>query len=340
MGLVSPESFAPIRTRLSSGGSRSGRTAHRSKRRPTRSRLRMGRTSFAQAQNAAGAGTPPDVMGRWSLAVSAATDATSRSVAHGEAWLDRNGVLTRGSVVAEDVLGGFALAYKVLSGFEESGKAMRGYVIDGLGAAQFSTPAIIDRLRGLADSPDVTGWPSGTTEPETFVLAACDPANPYGAALPWPQRDDADGKATGGPTRSAGALVVLIDGLPIAHLTRGGKTLTTFLESLPDGIDPAEVYPRLVSALTDMVAGGVLSPLVVEKCNGSPIHKTDAAAHLREAGAGITPKGVRISARAAAPRAPRAGRRASEAIEELSFDDPPPAPRNNGGFRPRGGYRR
>ncbi|MGV0404675.1 ATP-dependent helicase [Corynebacterium marquesiae] len=340
MGLVSPDSFAPIRTRLSSGGSRSGRTAHRSKRRPTRSRLRMGRTSFAQAQNAAGAGTPPDVMGRWSLAVPASTDATSRSVAHGEAWLDRYGVLTRGSVVAEDVLGGFALAYKVLSGFEESGKAMRGYVIDGLGAAQFSTPAIIDRLRGLADSPDVTGWPSGTIEPETFVLAACDPANPYGAALPWPQRDDADGKATGGPTRSAGALVVLIDGLPIAHLTRGGKTLTTFIESLPDGIDPAEVYPRLVSALTDMVARGALSPLVVEKCNGSPIHKTDAAAHLREAGAGITPKGVRISARAAAPRTPRAGRRASEAIEELSFDDPPPAPRNNGGFRPRGGYRR
>ncbi|MCG7455327.1 ATP-dependent helicase [Corynebacterium tuberculostearicum] len=340
MGLVSPDSFAPIRTRLSSGGSRSGRTAHRSKRRPTRSRLRMGRTSFAQAQNAAGAGTPPDVMGRWSLAVSAATDATSRSVAHGEAWLDRYGVLTRGSVVAEDVLGGFALAYKVLSGFEESGKAMRGYVIDGLGAAQFSTPAIIDRLRGLADSPDVTGWPSGTTEPETFVLAACDPANPYGAALPWPQRDDADGKATGGPTRSAGALVVLIDGLPIAHLTRGGKTLTTFIESLPDGIDPAEVYPRLVSALTDMVARGALSPLVVEKCNGSPIHKTDVAAHLRDAGAGITPKGVRISARAAAPRTPRAGRRATEAIEELSFDDPPSAPRNNGGFRPRGGYRR
>ncbi|MBS5997480.1 DEAD/DEAH box helicase, partial [Corynebacterium sp.] len=340
MGLVSPDSFAPIRTRLSSGGSRSGRTAHRSKRRPTRSRLRMGRTSFAQAQNAAGAGTPPDVMGRWSLAVPASTDATSRSVAHGEAWLDRYGVLTRGSVVAEDVLGGFALAYKVLSGFEESGKAMRGYVIDGLGAAQFSTPAIIDRLRGLADSPDVTGWPSGTTEPETFVLAACDPANPYGAALPWPQRDDADGKATGGPTRSAGALVVLIDGLPIAHLTRGGKTLTTFIESLPDGIDPAEVYPRLVSALTDMVARGALSPLVVEKCNGSPIHKTDAAAHLRGAGAGITPKGVRISARAAAPRTPRAGRRASEAIEELSFDDPPPAPRNNGSFRPRGGYRR
>ena len=182
-GLVSPDSFAPIRAHLAAGG-RAGRTAHRARRRPTRSRLRMGRTSFAQAHNASGTPTAPDVVGRWSLSVPAATDATSRSIAHGEAWLDRYGVLTRGSVVAEDVLGGFALAYKVLSGFEESGKAMRGYVIEGLGAAQFSTPAVIDRLRGVDDSPDVTGWPSGTREPQTYVLAATDPANPYGAALP------------------------------------------------------------------------------------------------------------------------------------------------------------
>ncbi|MDK4334248.1 DEAD/DEAH box helicase [Corynebacterium accolens] len=369
MSLASPDSFAPIRTRLSSGGrgaSRAGRgsTAHRSKRRPTRSRLRMGRTSFAQTQNANGSAgqTPPDMLGRWSLAVPAAQDATSRSVAHGEAWLDRYGVVTRGSVVAEDVLGGFALAYKVLSGFEESGKAMRGYVIEDLGAAQFSTPAIIDRLRGLADSPDVTGWPSGTTDPEAFVLAAVDPANPYGAALPWPQRDDAGGKATGGPARSAGALVVLCDGLPIAHLTRGGKTLTTFIDALPDGIETTDVYARLLSALTELIAAGHMSPLVIEKCNGNPIHHTPAADILRSLGAGITPKGIRIAGQAAPPRVPRhgakdgspedfrgdsrgglrGGRRASEAIEELSFDDPPPPPppRNSGGFRPRGGYRR
>ena len=338
-GLVSPDSFAPIRAHLAAGG-RAGRAAHRARRRPTRSRLRMGRTSFAQSQNAAAAQTAPDVAGRWSQSVPAATDATSRSIAHGEAWLDRYGVLTRGSVVAEDVLGGFALAYKVLSGFEESGKAMRGYVIEGLGAAQFSTPAVIDRLRGLADSPDVTGWPSGTREPQTYVLAATDPANPYGAALPWPPSDASDSAAR--PTRAAGALVVLMDGLPVAHLTRGGKTLTTFLTALPEGIERAEVLTAVLTGLNELVASGQLSKLVIEKANGRSIFDGDLAGELRALGAALTPKGVRITGSAESARpARRGGRRAADAIEELSFDDPadpddpPPAPGSPGGFRPR-----
>ena len=338
-GLVSPDSFAPIRAHLAAGG-RAGRAAHRAKRRPTRSRLRMGRTSFAQSQNAAAAQTAPDVVGRWSLSVPAATDATSRSIAHGEAWLDRYGVLTRGSVVAEDVLGGFALAYKVLSGFEESGKAMRGYVIEGLGAAQFSTPAVIDRLRGLADSPDVTGWPSGTREPQAYVLAATDPANPYGAALPWPPSDAADSAAR--PTRAAGALVVLMDGLPVAHLTRGGKTLTTFLTALPEGIERAEVLTAVLTGLNELVASGQLSKLVIEKANGRSIFDGDLAGELRALGAALTPKGVRITGSAEPARPARhGGRRAADAMEELSFDDPaepddpPPAPGSPGGFRPR-----
>src|SRR5699024_7545413 len=140
-------------------------------------------------------------------------DATTRSVVQGETWLDRYGVVTRGSVVAEEVLGGFALAYKVLSGFEESGKAMRGYFIEGLGSAQFSPPAVIDRLRGL----DGDGLPPDLHDPQLHVLAAADPANPYGAALPWPET---------GPSRAAGAMVVLADGVLLAHLTRGGRTLT------------------------------------------------------------------------------------------------------------------
>ncbi|QRP97013.1 DEAD/DEAH box helicase [Corynebacterium sp. FDAARGOS 1242] len=361
-GLVSPDSFAPIRAHLAAGG-RAGRAAHRARRRPTRSRLRMGRTSFAQAHNASGTPTAPDVVGRWSLSVPAATDATSRSIAHGEAWLDRYGVLTRGSVVAEDVLGGFALAYKVLSGFEESGKAMRGYVIEGLGAAQFSTPAVIDRLRGLADSPDVTGWPSGTREPQTYVLAATDPANPYGAALSWPPSDGPDSAR---PTRAAGALVVLMDGLPVAHLTRGGKTLTTFLTALPEGIERAEVLTAILNGLNELVASGRLSKLVIEKANGRSIFETELAGELRALGAALTPKGVRMSgsahtssssragqhgepgedARSAEPHRPllRGGRRAVDAIEELTFDDPedssepndpPSAPSSPVGFRPR-----
>ena len=358
MGLVSPDSFAPIRTRLSARGS--GRTAHRQKRRPQRSRLRMGRTSFAQTQRANP--TPPDMNGRWALTIPASHDATARSAAQGEAWLDRYGVVTRGSVVSEDVLGGFALAYKVLSGFEESGKAMRGYVIDGLGAAQFSTPAVIDRLRGLSDSPDITGWPSGTTTPDTVVLAACDPANPYGAALPWPQQ---------GPSRAAGALVVLIDGLCAAHLTRGGKTLTTFFDQLPEGIDHAQALEYVYRALMALISTGRLSPLVIEKANGASIFDSTIANQLRTLGAGISPRGIRLATKSSTPRtpdsasapgapsspsapgstkwepdfepeaeaetgseleerSPRRGRSLNEALEELSFDDPPADDRIHG----------
>ena len=358
MGLVSPDSFAPIRTRLSARGS--GRTAHRQKRRPQRSRLRMGRTSFAQTQRANP--TPPDMNGRWALTIPASHDATARSAAQGEAWLDRYGVVTRGSVVSEDVLGGFALAYKVLSGFEESGKAMRGYVIDGLGAAQFSTPAVIDRLRGLSDSPDITGWPSGTTTPDTVVLAACDPANPYGAALPWPQQ---------GPSRAAGALVVLIDGLCAAHLTRGGKTLTTFFDQLPEGIDHAQALEYVYRALMALIFTGRLSPLVIEKANGASIFDSTIANQLRTLGAGISPRGIRLATKTSTPRtpesasapgapsspsapgstkwepdfepeaeaetgseveerSPRRGRSLNEALEELSFDDPPSDDRIHG----------
>ena len=300
-GAVSPDSFAPVRARLA--GKTGGKAAHRAKRRPNRSRLRMGKTSFAQAQRVS---TPPDVGGRWELTPPAAQDPTARSVAHGEAWLDRYGVVTRGSVVAEDVLGGFALAYKVLSGFEESGKAMRGYVIEGLGAAQFSIPAVIDRLRGEQDSPDVTGWPSGH-EPDTVVLAACDPANPYGAALAWPE-------TPGKPNRAAGALVALVDGLPIVHLSRGGKSLTTFPHVLPEGVDPAEALQRALGGLRELIAAGRLQPLVIEKVNGVAAFQAPEAEALRAAGAGLSPRGLRIAATAAAPRtgAPRGSRRAQQ----------------------------
>ncbi|MDO5512906.1 ATP-dependent helicase [Corynebacterium sp.] len=274
-GLVSPDGFAPIRARLATTG---GTTAHRARRRPNRSRLRSG--------------PPLDMGGRWALSVPPSTDATTRSVVQGETWLDRYGVVTRGSVVNEDVLGGFALAYKVLSGFEESGKAMRGYFIEGLGAAQFSTPGVIDRLRGL----DGDGLPPDLHEPKLHVLAAADPANPYGAALPWPET---------GPSRAAGALVVLADGVLIAHLTRGGRTLTVFD---PDHLD------LVVRAL-----GG--HNLTVEKLNGQPVFESPYLGALREAGASISPRGARLGGRAAPPRTPGRGRRVTEVIDDISFDD-------------------
>ncbi|MDO5671040.1 MAG: ATP-dependent helicase [Corynebacterium sp.] len=271
-GLVSPDGFAPIRARLASTG---GTTAHRARRRPNRSRLRSG--------------PPLDMGGRWALSVSASPDATTRSVVQGETWLDRYGVVTRGSVVNENVLGGFALAYKVLSGFEESGKAMRGYFIEGLGAAQFSTPGVIDRLRGL----DGDGLPPDLHDPHLHVLAAADPANPYGAALPWPET---------GPSRAAGALVVLADGVLLAHLTRGGRTLTVFN---PDHLD------LVVWALSG-------HDLTVEKLNGDPVFDSPLLGALREAGASISPRGARLGGKTAPPRTPTRGRRVTEVI---SFDD-------------------
>ena len=292
-GLIAPDSFAPIRARLAGG--KHGKTAHRAKRRPSRSRIRSGRTSFATV-------TPPDMIGRWAATPAPDTDPTQRSLAHGEAWLDRYGVVTRGSIVAEDVVGGFALAYKSLSGFEEAGKAMRGYLVEGLGAAQFSTPATIDRLRGHQDSDDLVGWPSGTKEPKVYVLAATDPANPYGAALPWPET---------GPTRSAGALVVLIDGLLAAHLTRGGKTMTTFFDGFPDGTGTEdELLTMVVRALTDVVGEGRMGAVNVEKLNG------EAAFKLKNYGAAASPRGAKIGGRTvAAPK--RRGRSITEALEEL-----------------------
>ena len=293
-GHVSPDSFAPLRARLAGG-----KAAHRAKRRPSRSRIRSGRTSFTQT-------APPDMVGRWAAAPQPDTDPTRRSLALGEAWLDRYGVVTKGAVVAENVIGGFALAYKVLSGFEDSGKALRGYLIEGLGAAQFSTPATIDRLRGQQDSDDVVGWPSGAREPKVYVLAATDPANPYGAALPWPVT---------GPTRSAGAMVVLVDGLLAAHVTRGGKKLTTFFDTFPEGIE--DPLPLVIEALSDAVAAGRMRPLNVETFNG------ESAFCLRDLGVAVTHKGVRIGGRQATPPK-RRGRSMAEALgdlDSLSFDD-------------------
>ncbi|AKK05306.1 Lhr-like helicase [Corynebacterium mustelae] len=297
-GAISPDSFAPLRARLASGAN----TAHRAKRKPNRSRgrsfRRMG-AGFRQVQAAAAHSCPPDMVGRWSATTSAETDATRRSLVQAECWLERYGVVTRGAVTAEEVAGGFALAYKVLSRFEEAGRAMRGHFIEDLGAAQFSTPAVIDRLRALSDSPDVSGWPSGATEPDSYVLAACDPANPYGAAVPWPIT---------GPNRAAGALVILTDGVAIAHLTRGGKNLTIFPP--PTGV--TDTIPVIVSALKAQVSTRV----TIEKINGEPSLNAVFADAFRSAGANITPRGITINPVVRGIEKTR-GRSLSEALAEL-----------------------
>ena len=194
-GRVTNDTLAPLRALV-----RSGTPSHRTRRTPPR----LGRTTGGRMPVRTG---PPETAGRWALLPDRDGDPTRRAHARAEHLLERHGVVTRGAVVSERVAGGFAGVYKVLSAFEDTGRCRRGYFIEGLGAAQFGSAGAIDRLRTFAEPDSVR---SGT-KPSVVALAATDPANAFGAALPWP--DAGDPERTGHrPGRKAGALVVLVDG--------------------------------------------------------------------------------------------------------------------------------
>ena len=212
--------------------------------------------------------------------------AAERALALASSWLERFGVITRGGVTADGTPGGFAAAYRLLAQLEAAGKVLRGYLIEGLGGAQFSTPDVIEELRRHADAPDVDAWPSGATHPVPVVLAALDPANPYGSVLPWPEHPVAH------PARAAGALVVTADGLCLAHLTRGGRVLTIFAQG-PEREDHARL---VVAALRSAVGAGRMLRVRIEEVDGVRIGASGLEGALLEAGARITPKGIAIEA--------------------------------------------
>ncbi|MER0244960.1 DEAD/DEAH box helicase [Streptomyces sp. HSW2009] len=256
-GRITNDTVAPLRALLGSGRT-AGATAHRAKRAVPRGRygaLAGPRGYGRVARPAAGLGGPPTVAGRWSLLPARVTDPTHRAHALASTLLDRHGVVTRGAVAAEGVEGGFAAAYRVLAAFEESGQARRGYVVEGLGAAQFAMDGAVDRLRAVGSAREraqgtAFATPAAATDPfaptaeygtghdqqygaghgarprtaatRATVLAAADPANAYGAALGWPEPPPG---ATHKPGRKAGALVVLVDGDLLLYVERGGKTL-------------------------------------------------------------------------------------------------------------------
>jgi ATP-dependent Lhr-like helicase len=184
-------------------------------------------------------------------------------------------------VVSENVPGGFALIYKVLSTFEDNGRARRGYFVDTLGGAQFSTPAVVDRLRTFGESIE-----GRHTSSATLTLAACDPANPYGAALPWPA-SNAEESPGHRPGRKAGALVVLVEGELVLYVERGGRTILTFTD------DPG-VLRTAATSLAQIVKNRSVEKIVVEKVNGETIHGNNFAPVLVEAGFAATPRGFRL----------------------------------------------
>jgi ATP-dependent Lhr-like helicase len=200
---------------------------------------------------------PPEAAGRWSLVepASAAITSTERAHALATSLLERHGVVTREAVVAEGVEGGFAATYPVLRAMEEAGRIRRGYFVEGLGAAQFALSGALERLRTVREP--------GSGEPQLHLLAATDPAQPYGAALPWPRRNDDDRRPL---QRAAGAYVVLVDGTAAAYLERGGASL----QLLPAADDP-DVLRHAVTALRRLVTDGRVRELVIRRADGEPV---------------------------------------------------------------------
>jgi ATP-dependent Lhr-like helicase len=279
-GWVTGDTFAPVRAVLGGAGTRKrSAPAHRAHRPP-----RLSRYSVAHAQHRT---TDPTVAGRWSALLAPEPDSTVRAHYQAELLLNRHGVLTRGAVTAEGVPGGFATLYKVLSTFEEAGRCQRGYFVESLGGAQFAVASTVDRLRSYLDGIDPE-----RPEYRAVALAAADPANPYGAALPWPT-SSGDGPGLGArPGRKAGALVVLVDGELAWFLERGGRSLLTFTD------DPAADHAAAM-ALADLVAARRVASILVERVDGVPALQPRAGGPspvdaLSDAGFVRTPRGMRL----------------------------------------------
>ena len=230
----------------------------------------MSRYSVAHAQTRT---TDSTVAGRWSALPPAEPDSTIRAHFTAELLLNRYGVLTKGS--AEGVPGGFAMLYKVLTAFEDVGRCQRGYFVESLGGAQFAVASTVDRLRTYLDGLD-----QQRRDYRAIVLAAADPANPYGAALPWPAESEGGHR----PGRKAGALVVLVDGELTWFLERGGRSLLSFSRD-------AHAHNVAGAALSDLISTRRLQSLLVERINGVPVLDPGAEADHRAVADALTGNG-------------------------------------------------
>ncbi|ALU38475.1 DEAD/DEAH box helicase [Kocuria flava] len=304
-GLVTNDTFLPVRSLLAGGraahrhGPRTPRGRSTVRRGAARLRSGTGPRPGGPAAGRAGAGVlerhdAPLVAGRWSRLDPEPLEPTLRASATAELLLDRYGVVTRGPVAVEEVPGGFATMYKVLSTLEDTGRARRGYFVEGLGAAQFAQPATVDHLRGFSTDDQVR-----PEEPVVLALAATDPANPYGAALEWPQpvaapAPDGGAAAPGRhrPGRKAGAVVVLVDGTLVLYVERGGRTVLVF-------DDDAAAVAAAGPAVAETVRRGAVDKLTVEKVNGAEVLgpgplETAVREALLAGGFYSTPRGLRM----------------------------------------------
>ena len=262
-GEVTNDAFAPLRAPRSA-------PAPRPVARVTGRRLARRRSAPAGAS-----------LGRWSATAALyahPADPAERARAIAELLLERHGVLTRRAVAGEQVPGGFSGVYRALSDLETLGACRRGWFVDGRGGAQFALPGAIERLRDAREAP---------LDPSYVVLAATDPANLYGATLPWPRR------AAGRASRAAGAYVVLRDGEPELYVERGGRSLLTLSDSASENLGPA------LAALADEVRRGRPRRLTIERLDGESVLESPALPAFLAAGFEAGPRRLVL-------RAPRA----------------------------------
>ncbi len=282
-GIVTSDAVEALRARVA--GRRSAQKT--APRRPRGRSVTRRRLAAGLPAAAAGSGFGPELTGRWSLvresrhAGGQVKDAeiTLRSVQ----MLERYGVVARGAVLVENFPGGFAQAYRLYADFEASGVCRRGYFVSGLGGAQFAAPGAVDELRRVEDR---SRQEAGVLQAVT--LASTDPANPYGAAIPWPKVE-----GTAQPKRSAGSIVCILGGKLAFYLERGGRTALSFLESEGHRED-REVQEAVAQSLVDTIGRGDLATFTLENLNGTPISTTTWADPLLAAGFSAVPRGLTL----------------------------------------------
>ncbi len=212
--------------------------------------------------------------GRWSLVaalIDAEVNTTTRAIAQANMLLDRYGIVSREVAAAESISGGFSPLYKVLSTLEESGRARRGYFVEGLSGAQFARPGTVDRIRS-AQVEDIE-----EQTPSIASIAVIDPANPWGSLLPWPETGNPKGTR---PRRVAGAWLLHHNGQPLLYLGPAGRHLLTF----PTGLQRDEIRAAAFVALQEMPGRTRRGSLIIEKIDGAPAATSPYLANLLEAG--------------------------------------------------------
>jgi ATP-dependent Lhr-like helicase len=272
----------------------------------------VGRSRFAGRRRGGARVGGEQVQGRWSLTApvfrggpaDGPAGAAERRRTLAELLLERYGIVTREQVLAEGIKGGFAMLYDTFANLETLGVCRRGYFIEGMGGAQFALPGAVERLRTPPARLGTGAGGSGASSAadgraRTLVLAAADPAQPYGAALPWPRREGQDRR----PARVAGAYVVLVADEPVLYVERGGRGLLTLVDrTLPGAIAPgrlpgeADPLREALAALAAAVRAGRIGKLSLERIDGAPAIASSLAETLVELGFHPGPRRLTLTA--------------------------------------------